>query len=92
MPRPIDVVVVTSPGCHFCEDALTVLAELAETRPLRIETVSLSSERGRSLLVRHRVAFPPIVLLDGEFFGYGRISRKRLENHLSRIAPRERAV
>lgn len=91
MTKPIDVILVTSPGCHFCDDALRLLDELAETNPLQIETVPLSSERGRSLLVRHRVPFPPILMIDGEFFGYGRISRRKLETYLSRMAPREQA-
>lgn len=87
MPGPIDVVLVTSPGCHYCDDALSLLEELSETSPLQIETVPLSSEQGRSLVVRHRVPFPPILVVDGEFFGYGRISRRKLETHLgSRIA------
>jgi glutaredoxin len=91
MPQPIGVLVVTSPGCHFCEDALRLLDELAETSPLQIETVPLSSERGRTLLVRHRVPFPPIVLVDGEFFGYGRISRRQLEARLMSLMASARA-
>lgn len=91
MPQPIDVVVVISLGCHFCDDALSLLEELAETIPLRMETVPLSSEWGRSLLVRHRVPFPPILVIDGEFFGYGRISRRKLEAHLGSRAVREEA-
>jgi hypothetical protein len=91
MPQPIDVVVVTSSGCHFCDDALRLLEELAETSPLRIETVSLSSEEGRTLLVRHRVPFPPILMIDGEIFGYGRISRRKLEVHLMSLMASARA-
>lgn len=91
MPLQIGVVVVTNPGCHFCNDALGLLDELAETTPLQIETVPLSSERGRALLVRHRVPFPPIVLVDGEFFGYGRISRRKLEAHLMSLMASARA-
>ncbi len=89
MPPPFDIVLVTSPGCHFCDDALSLLEELAETSPLRIATVPLSSERGRSLLVRHRVPFPPILMIDGEFFGHGRISRRKLQAHLGSRAARE---
>ncbi|MEX1126683.1 MAG: glutaredoxin [Acidimicrobiia bacterium] len=92
MPRTIHAVVVTSPGCHFCDDALRLLDELAETRPLQIETVPLSSEQGRSLLVRHRVPFPPILMIDGEFFGYGRISRRKLEAFLGSKAAEERTA
>ncbi|HVR78320.1 MAG TPA: glutaredoxin [Acidimicrobiia bacterium] len=91
MPQPIGVLVVTSPSCHFCDDALRLLEELAETTPLQIETVPLSSEHGRALLIRHRVPFPPIVLVDGELFGYGRISRRKLEAHLMSLMASERA-
>jgi hypothetical protein len=38
------------------------------------------------LLVRHRVPYPPILLIEGEFFGYGRISRRKLEMHLAHLA------
>lgn len=89
MARAIEVVLVTSPGCHFCDDALSLLTELSETLPLQVEPVPLNSEYGRSLVVRHRVPFPPVLTIDGEFFGYGRISRRKLEAHLSRIAARK---
>lgn len=89
MPRPIDVTLVTSPGCHFCDDALSLLTELAGKLPLRMETIPLSSDQGRSLLVRHRVPFSPILMIDGEFFGYGRISRRKLEAHLMCLAADE---
>jgi hypothetical protein len=48
--------------------------------------VPLSSEEGLGLLVRHQVPFPPILLVDGAFFGYGRISRRKLEEHLARLS------
>ena len=82
----VNVLLVTSPGCHYCDDALQLLEEIGEATPLRVRTVPLSSEEGRALLVRHRVAFPPILLVDGDYFGFGRISRRRLERHLARRA------
>lgn len=92
MPETFDVVLVTSPGCHFCDEALHLTEGLAETYPLRIATIPLSSDQGRSLLVRHRVPFPPILMIDGEFFGYGRISRRRLEAYLGTRAVEKRVV
>lgn len=86
MTEVVDVLVVTAPGCHFCEDAIGVLGELAKVTPLSVRTVHLASEEGRRLVVRHRVPFPPIVLVDGEYFGYGRISRRKLEAHLGRVS------
>jgi thiol-disulfide isomerase/thioredoxin len=84
--KPVEIVLVTAPGCHYCDEAGHLLDELAETRPLAVRTVPLSSEVGLGLLVRHRVPFPPILLVDGVFFGYGRISRRKLEEHLARLA------
>lgn len=90
MPEAIDVVLVTSPGCHFCDEAIHDIEGLAETYPLRMATIPLLSEQGRSLLARHRVPFAPILMIDGEFFGYGRISRRKLEAHLMSLVTRER--
>lgn len=84
MRREFDVLLVTNPGCHYCEEALVLLEGLAATTPLNLETVPLSSERGLALMVRHRVPFPPILLVDGELFGFGRISRRKLERYLAR--------
>lgn len=51
MPQPIGVLVVASPGCHFCDGALRLLDEVAESSPLQIETLPLSSELRKALLV-----------------------------------------
>jgi glutaredoxin len=83
MESPVEIVLVTAPSCHFCDETSRLLDEIGEVTPLRIRKVSLSSDEGRGLLVRHRVPFPPIVLVEGVFFGYGRISRRRLESHLA---------
>ncbi len=86
----ISIVLVTSPGCHFCNDASMLLDELKDTYQLLVETVPMASEHGRSLVVRHRVPFPPIVMIDGDFFGYGRISRQKLEAALAARATGEK--
>ena len=58
--RQIPIVLVTSPGCHFCDDASMLLDELKDVYPLRVQRVPTASEYGRSLVVRNRVSFPPI--------------------------------
>lgn len=83
MNHLVDVVLVTSPGCRHCDDALDLLDELARTMPLTIRTVPMFSEEGRSLIVGYKVPFPPILMIDGQFFGYGRISRRKLVSHLA---------
>lgn len=78
------VTVVHSPACHFCEDADTALAALAEDYPLVIDRVDIRSGRGRTLVRQHRSPMSPLVLLDGEFFGFGRLSRRKLSKVLER--------
>ena len=82
-PDSIDVVLVTAPRCHFCEDAKSALAEMARRYPLRIREVDLAEPEGVALIRRFRVPFPPIVTIDGSLFGHGRISRRKLEATLS---------
>lgn len=86
MTRPVDVVLVTAPGCRHCEEADRILLEIGETTPLQVRTVPLGSDEGRALLVRYRVPFPPILLVNEVYFGYGRISRRKLEGHLAQLS------
>lgn len=83
--KPIRITLVTAPGCHYCEDAQRVLESLRERFSLSIALVPLASETGRSLMVEHRVPFPPLVLIDGSVFGHGRLSRQKLERRLGEL-------
>ncbi len=80
MTRPVDILLVTAPGCHLCDDAVRLLDEIGESTPLAVRFVPMSSDEGRALLVRYRVPFPPILVVDGVFVGYGRVSRRKLES------------
>ena len=76
--RPAAVTVVRSASCHLCEDALTALAELGTAYPLSVETVEAMDPRGVALVREHRVPIYPLVLVDGVFFSFGRLPRKKL--------------
>lgn len=81
--RPVRVTVVESPGCHYCADAHHVLAELAATYPLVVDTVDARSDAGRLLMAQHRAALSPLVLLDCAFFSHGRLPRRKLTKVLT---------
>ena len=81
-----DVVVLTSPACHLCEDALEALAELGGEFPVRVREIGMESPEGRELIRMHRPAMPPAVLLDGVLFSAGRLPRKKLRRLLERAA------
>jgi len=72
------VELITSTGCHYCGFAREVLDRVARDVPLTVTEVDLESPDGQAALSRWRVPFPPIILLDGTLFGYGRISERKL--------------
>ncbi len=80
---PVHVEVVTSVGCHYCGHANEVLERVGAEVPLRVTEVDLDSPAGQAALARWRVPFPPIVILDGALFGYGRISERKLRAALA---------
>lgn len=84
--RPLEVVVVTSPGCHLCTDAERVLRAAAASRPMDLRCVDIDSPEGVALQRRHRPALQPLVLVDGERFSVGRLSRGRLRRLLAERA------
>lgn len=81
-----EVVVLSAPVCHLCEDALEALAELAREFPIRVREVGMESPEGRELVRLHRPAMPPAVLFDGFLFSVGRLPRKKLRRLLERAA------
>lgn len=74
------VTLVTSPGCHYCDDAHTHLRTLIEdgTR-IELTVIEATSAEGRSLLDAHRPAMYPLVLIDGDYFSAGRLPRRKLD-------------
>jgi hypothetical protein len=69
---------VHAEACHLCEDARAVLAEFAANYPIAVECVSASEPAGQELVTRHRAPMFPLVLVDGAFFSYGRLSRGKV--------------
>lgn len=82
----VQVVVVTSPGCHLCGDAVECLAELSREFPLDVREVDIGSPEGRDIVRVHRPAMPPAILVDGALFSVGRLPRKKLRRKLERAA------
>lgn len=76
------VVLVTSPACHYCEDAHAALVPLADGGSIELETIAAETPRGVALVGVHRPAMFPLVLVDGEFFSAGRLSRGKMARTL----------
>ena len=90
LPEPLQVIVVRTPGCHLCEDALTALRELGGDGSVRVDVVEADSTRGQALIGEHRPGMFPLVLADGRLLCAGRLPRGKLarllEQRLQRFA------
>lgn len=80
--RRVDVMIVTSPACHFCDDAQAVLADVGRSYPLDVRTVDIASQEGRAIARHHGAPMSPVVLIDGTLLGWGRLSRGKLRRRL----------
>lgn len=87
----VQVTLVHSEACHYCDDAGAVLAEFAREFPLDIRLVALDSPEGGEAVATHRPAMSPLVLIDGRFFSAGRLPRKKLRALLDARAKAEGA-
>ena len=80
----LDITLLTLEACGFCDDAKELLDRLADEYPIAVTEVDMRSEAGESLALAGGIMFPPGILLDGEAFGYGRPSERRLRRELGR--------
>ena len=78
------ITLLTQADCAFCEHARKVLARVGADYPVEVTEIDLASEQGRALAAQARVQFAPGVLVDGQPFGYGRLSERKLRRALDR--------
>ncbi len=83
--RAIGVILVTASRCHFCSDAQKLLEDLGSRYALTVQSIDLESDEGVAIAARFRVPFPPVLLINGAYFGHGRISRRRLTRALDAV-------
>lgn len=74
-----DVVVLGKPGCHLCEDAAAVVAEVCASlgMPWREQSIL-----GDPILVDQYAEVIPVVLIDGQQHDFLRIDPDRLRASL----------
>jgi glutaredoxin len=75
------ITLLTQPDCGFCNHAKTILADIARDLPITVTEIDLGSPEGQQL-GQGWVLFAPGLLIDGQPFGYGRISQRRLRQAL----------
>jgi hypothetical protein len=83
---PAPITLVTAPDCHYCAEGKAALERLGRAYPLAVHEVALDSAEGQALAARHGILFPPGLLLDGTFVGFGRVSERKVCRLLERRA------
>jgi len=73
---------VTTPGCHLCEHARTVLERVLADRLMAIDEMDWNATDGSGLVKRDGVPIAPAVYVEGKLCGYGRLSEGALRNWL----------
>ena len=81
--QPVRVTMVQSEGCHFCDDARGVLAELAGRGEIQLHLLDARSTEGLKIVARHRPPMFPLVLIDDQTFSSGRLPRRKLARLLA---------
>ena len=80
----VEVTLLTQDACGFCDDAKELLDRLAGEFPIAVTELDLRSADGVRLAMSGGMMFPPGIFIDGEPFGYGRPSERKLRRELER--------
>lgn len=80
----VNVTLLTQDACGFCDDAKELLDRLAGEFPIAVTELDLRSAEGQRLALAGGVMFAPGIFVDGEAFGYGRPSERKLRRELRR--------
>lgn len=80
---PLDLELLTRPGCHLCEDVEALLGGLAAEIPLTVRSVDIDADP----LLRRRYGLRiPVVRSGGRDLCEGRISEAMLRDALTAVA------
>ena len=80
--KEVHVLLLTADACHLCDHAKAVIAEIAEEYPLEVTEIPITSLQGQSLVQRDAILIAPGIYVNGELFGYGRLSGGKLRRWL----------
>ncbi|MBB1513274.1 glutaredoxin [Tessaracoccus sp. MC1627] len=84
----VNVTLVTTAACHFCDDAHQRLDALDRAGLLRLTTIPAESPQGAALIAEHRPGMFPLTLVAGRYFHDGRIPRGKLARLVDHLGAR----
>ena len=78
------VVLYTRPGCHLCDDARAVVAQVCSEVGERFEEVDITSGPESERLVQAYGEEIPVTFVDGRQHDFWRVDEHRLRSALAR--------
>lgn len=78
----IEAMLLSKRDCLLCHEAEAMLNDLATEYPLVITVIDAESPQGSELMQRFLLLFTPALVLGGEPFGYGHLSRRALRREI----------
>jgi glutaredoxin len=78
------VILYGKPGCHLCEEAQVVVAEVRARHPFDLEEVDITRDPSLEALYRERI---PVIEIDGEEVLELVIEATELEKALASMQP-----
>jgi glutaredoxin len=75
------IVLYTRAGCHLCDEARTVLAQVQRSTGVGFAEVDISGDPELTAEYGDRI---PVVVLDGREHGYWRVEEARLRRDIAR--------
>lgn len=75
------------PGCHTCQEVEKMIKEsiLPEFTDLEFEKINMTSDKGQKLTEKYSILASPGIVINGELFGTGKISGKKLGEKLKSL-------
>jgi hypothetical protein len=86
MKVSLALTLVTTPDCHLCEHALSVLERLKAEFRFDVVEIDWESSGGQALVVKDAVVFPPALYLNGRLAAFGRLSQGQVRRALAAVA------
>lgn len=78
---------LTMPGCHTCAEVKKTIEEIKPDFPdLKIEEVDMTIPEGQEMVQKHSIMSSPGIIIDGELFSTGGVSKEKLIEKLKSIS------
>ena len=85
--KPVELQVLTSPGCTHCHAFLEHWKTISKDWPnVTLKEVSITTPEGQELAGKHMIFSAPGILLNGELFASGGVDKVKFATKLKELS------